>query len=94
MKALGFGGGYVALLILGESLAIALAGGALGIALTFPLARAFAEQMGTLFPIFFVSDETVAMQLGAAIVVGAVAAFVPAWTAARLSIVDGLRAIG
>ncbi len=94
MKALGFRGGYVALLILGESLAIALAGGLLGIALTFPIARAFADRMGTLFPIFFVSDETVAMQLGAALVVGTVAACVPAWTAARLSIVDGLRAIG
>jgi putative ABC transport system permease protein len=94
MKTLGFGGGYVALLILGESLAIALGGGLLGVALTFPLARAFAEKMGTLFPIFFVSDETIAMQLGAALIVGLVAACVPAWTAARLSIVDGLRAIG
>src|SRR5207244_4607519 len=56
MKALGFRGGYVALLILGESLAIALSGGLLGIALTFAIAPAFADQMGTLFPIFFVSD--------------------------------------
>jgi putative ABC transport system permease protein len=94
MKALGFGRGYVALLILGESLAIALGGGLLGVALTFPMARAFAEKMGTLFPIFFVSDETMAMQIGAALIVGVVAACVPAWTAARLSIVDGLRTIG
>ncbi len=94
MKALGFRGSYVASLILGESLAIALGGGLLGVALTFPLARAFAEKMGTLFPIFFVSEETIAMQVGAALIVGAVAACVPAWTAARLSIVDGLRAIG
>jgi putative ABC transport system permease protein len=94
MKTLGFGGGYVGLLILGESLAIAAGGGLLGVALTFPLARAFADKMGSLFPIFFVSEETVAMQLGAALIVGIVAACVPAWTAARLSIVDGLRAIG
>jgi putative ABC transport system permease protein len=94
MKALGFGGGYVALLILGESMAIALGGGLLGVVLTFPLARAFAEKMGSLFPIFFVSDETVVMQVAAALIVGVVAACVPAWTTARLSIVDGLRAIG
>ena len=94
MKALGFGGGYVALLIFGESLAIALLGGILGVLLTFPLARAFTEKMGTLFPIFFVSQQTITMQLGAALLVGAVAAWWPAWHAARVRIVDGLRAIG
>ena len=36
MKALGFSDGFVALLIFGESLGIALVGGLLGIALTLP----------------------------------------------------------
>ena len=94
MKALGFGGGYVALLILGESLAIALAGGVIGVLLTFPLAHGFADAMGSLFPIFLISDETLAMQLGAALVVGLVAAALPAWRAANIRIVDGLRAVG
>jgi putative ABC transport system permease protein len=94
MKALGFGGGYVAMLIFGESLGIALVGGLIGVALTFPLAHAFSSAMGTLFPIFFVSDETMAMQMGAALLIGAVAAWLPAWRAAHLKIVDGLRAIG
>jgi putative ABC transport system permease protein len=94
MKALGFGGGYVALLIFAESLLIALSGGVLGVLLTFPMARAFTEKMGTLFPIFFVSEQTVAMQLVAAALVGAVAAWWPAWRAASVRIVDGLRAIG
>ena len=94
MKALGFGGGYVALLIFAESLLIALTGGILGVLLTFPMARAFTEKMGTLFPIFFVSEQTVAMQLVAAALIGAVAAWWPAWRAASVRIVDGLRAIG
>ena len=94
MKALGFGGGYVAMLIFGESLGIALVGGLIGVALTFPLAHVFSSAMGTLFPIFFVSDETMAMQMGAALLIGAVAAWLPAWRAAHLKIVDGLRAIG
>ncbi len=94
LKALGFSNGFVALLILGESLGIALIGGLAGIALTFPVAHAFAEAMGTLFPIFFVSEETVAMQLGAAVMVGVVAAALPAWNTARVRIVDGLRSIG
>ena len=94
MKAMGFGGSYVAMLIFGESLAIALIGGVIGVLLTFPLAHAFTEKMGTLFPIFFITEQTVAMQLGAALLVGAVAAWWPAWHAARVRVVDGLRAIG
>ena len=34
------------------------------------------------------------MQVGAALVVGVVAAPIPAWRAARIRIVDGLRAVG
>jgi putative ABC transport system permease protein len=93
MKAIGFGNGFVAFLIFAESVGIALVGGALGIALTFPVASFFASAMGTLFPVFFVSDETIALQVGAAIVVGVVAALIPAWRAARVRIVDGLRAV-
>ncbi len=93
MKALGFGQGFVAVLVFAESLGIALAGGALGILLTFPLANIFAGAMGTLFPVFFVSRETVLLQLAASLAIGIVAAAVPAWRAARVRIVDGLRAI-
>src|SRR5436190_3353410 len=92
-KALGFGGGFVALLIFGESLLIAAIGGVAGIALTFPLANAFREALGTFFPIFYVSDQTLTLQLGAALVVGIVAAVFPAWRASRLPVVEGLRAI-
>ena len=94
MKALGFSGGFVALLILAESVGIALAGGLAAIALTIPLADAFAERMGSLFPIFFVSEQTMLLQAGAALVVGIVAAALPAWRTASVRIVDGLRAVG
>jgi len=93
MKAIGFSSAFVGLLILAESLVIALLGGAIGIALTFPVAAAFAEKMGTLFPIFFVSEQTVLMQLSAALLIGVVAAAVPAWHVARVRVVDGLRAV-
>lgn len=91
LKALGFGPGFIGWLIVGESLLVALTGGALGIVATFPIASAFAKSMGTLFPIFFVSRETVLMQLAAATAIGLVAAAVPAWTSGRIRIVDGLR---
>ena len=92
-KALGFSGGFVAGLIVAESFGLALLGGLAGIALTYPLAGIFADAMGTLFPVFFVSDRTVVLQLAAALVVGLCAAAVPAWRAARIRIVDGLRAV-
>lgn len=94
LKALGFGNGFVAMLIFAESLGIALLGGLLGIAFTFPMAEAFASTIGSILSGFRVSEETVSMQLAASAVIGVVAAAIPAWNAARVRIVDGLRAIG
>ena len=94
MKALGFGPTRLIALIFGESFAIALAGAAAGIVATFPVADWFAHSLGTLFPVFGVSQHTVMMQLAAALLVGAVAALFPGLHAARLRIVDGLRNIG
>lgn len=93
LKALGFGPWFLARLIFGESLLLALAGGAAGIALLYPAAAAFGAATGTMFPVFEVAPATLAQQLGAALVVGAVAAAAPAWRAARIAIVDGLRSV-
>jgi len=94
LKALGFSPAYVAMLILGESIAIALIGAAAGILLTFPVGEWFASKMGTLFPVFEVSRSTIALQIACAMVVGIVAALLPGRSAARVRIVEGLRAIG
>ena len=91
LKALGFGPGFIGWLIVGESLFVALVGGALAVAVTFPIAHAFGATMGTLFPVFLVSNETVALQFVAAAIIGLVAAAWPAWSAGRIRIVDGLR---
>jgi putative ABC transport system permease protein len=94
LKALGFSNGFVGMLIFAESLGIALLGGVLGVAATFPLADAFASTVGSILAEFKVSRDTVVLQLLAALVIGVVAAAIPAWRAARVRIVDGLRAIG
>ncbi|MES2562678.1 MAG: FtsX-like permease family protein, partial [Pseudomonadota bacterium] len=94
LKALGFSPTYVAGLIFGESLAIAAIGCVIGVGLTFPVGAWFAGQMGTLFPVFSVSDETVVLQILSALIVGLIAAVLPALRAARVRIVEGLRAIG
>lgn len=93
LRALGFAPGFVAALICGESLMLAGGGGLLGIVLTFPVAEAFAARMGTLFPVFQVSQETVLLQAGCALAVGLIAALLPMRRVGRLSIVDGLRAV-
>ena len=94
LKALGFRSRFVVGLIFAESIAIAGVGGAIGIALTFPLADAFAALVGTIFPSVNVSDETVVLQALAALAVGTAAAALPAWRVSRMRVVDGLRSIG
>jgi putative ABC transport system permease protein len=94
LKALGFGPGFVGALIVWESVAMSAIGGVIGIALTFPVAAGFKKAMGSMFPVFNVTDETVALQAGAALLVGLLAAAVPAIRAGRVKIVDGLRYIG
>jgi putative ABC transport system permease protein len=93
MKAIGFSNGFVAFLIFAESMTIAIVGGLLGILGTFPVAAWFGGAMSQIFPVFIVSEETIVLQMGAALLVGLVAALIPAWRAARVRIVDGLRAV-
>lgn len=92
LKALGFGPGFLAALIFGESAAIAAVGAAIGIAAGAPVA-AFFKQAAGIFPIFEISSDTVAMQVACAAVVAVAAAVVPATRAARVRIVEGLRSI-
>lgn len=95
LKVLGFSPAYVAALIFGEAMVLALFGAGVGILLTFPMAQGFASSpAGTAFPSFAVSASTVWMQIACALVVGVVAALVPGWRSARVKIVDGLRHVG
>lgn len=94
LKVLGFGPGFLAALIFGESLLLAAAGCLLGVLLLFPLASGFAQAMGTMFPVFQVSPLTVLQQVLAALAVGVVAAIAPTLRATRVNIVEGLRSIG
>ena len=93
LKALGFSPQFVAGLITAESLMLAVFGGIAGALITFPVARAFGDAMGTIFPVFEVARQTTWMQLILALVVGLVAAAIPAWRVSRIRIVEGLRAI-
>ena len=94
LKALGFGPAFLALLMFGESLTICVVGGGLGILATPPAASFFKQATGGVFPVFHVSRETMLLQAACALVVGLAAAIIPALQAARVKIVEGLRAIG
>ncbi|MEI5996701.1 ABC transporter permease [Paraburkholderia bengalensis] len=94
LKALGFGPGFLGLLMFGESLTICAVGGALGMLATPPAARFFKQATGGVFPVFAVSHDTLVQQAACALVVGLAAAIIPAMQAARVRIVEGLRAIG
>ena len=93
LKALGFGPGFVARLILAESVAIALVGLAFGLLLTPVGAAAFHAALPQ-FGRFEVAAGTYVQQIIAALVVGVLAALVPMIRSARVKIVDGLRHVG
>ncbi len=94
LKALGFAPMFVVGLIVGESIMLSTLGGAIGIALTFPVAAGFKAAMGSMFPVFYVTKETVMMQIAASGAVGILAGILPSIRAARVKIVDGLRFAG
>jgi len=94
LKTLGFGGGHIAGLILGESLVITLFGCVLGIVLTFPAAKVFSSELGAYFPNFNVERTTLLFDLLAALAVAFTAAIIPIHRAIRIKIADGLRRIG
>jgi putative ABC transport system permease protein len=94
LKTLGFGGGHIAGVIFGESLVITMLGCLLGIVLTFPAAKVFSSELGTYFPNFNVTRETLLFDLLAAFAVALTAAIIPTHRAIKIRIADGLRRIG
>ncbi|OPX19210.1 MAG: ABC transporter ATP-binding protein [Desulfobacca sp. 4484_104] len=94
LKTLGFQPWHLVGLIGGESIAIALAGGMIGLVLSFPAAQIFRSALSQYFRIFHVSSVTLIVGLLTSLGVGVVSAIFPAWQAARVSIAEGLRRIG
>ena len=97
LKTLGFRPAHLIVLIGGESLGIAAAGAVLGLALTVPVCRAFAafvsENLGSFFPVFALSTRTIYLSLGAALLVGLLAAVLPCARVAGMRIVEGIRRV-
>ena len=91
LKALGFPPRTVAFLILAEALLLAAIGGAIGMLLTPPVVQVFHAATISVFAKMPLVPQTFYLQAACALVVGVVAGIVPAFRAARIRIVDGLR---
>jgi putative ABC transport system permease protein len=90
LKTMGFRPHHLAGLILGESLLLALAGGSLGLALTYPGVQMFPASVGQYFGAFPITGDTLGLGLTVALGVGVLAALLPAWRAARVPIAPAL----
>jgi putative ABC transport system permease protein len=94
LKTLGFTTSTVLLMILLESLAVALTGGVLGVVLCYFATQALGDMM-----IVFLTGLTMPLWgipicLGAALLIGLLSSLVPASMAARTTITDALRHAG
>jgi putative ABC transport system permease protein len=94
LKTIGFRPRHLAGLILGESLLLALTGGALGLALTFPAVQIFPDSVRQYLGVFAITHFTMGLGLGVALTVGVLAAALPAYHASRVIIATALRKVG
>jgi putative ABC transport system permease protein len=98
LKALGFSSRHIATFVLVESMVIAIAGGALGLAIAYPfvqegMGRWLEENMGNFFPYFRVPPSVAVSAIVLALTLGVIAAALPAFQASRLRVVDALRRV-
>jgi putative ABC transport system permease protein len=94
MRTLGFPGATIFLLVVGEGLMVAIAGGAVGALLArLTINGEYLGMTGGFIPAFGVSNGNVVVGLGLSALIGLLAAVIPAGMASRLKIVDALRRV-
>jgi putative ABC transport system permease protein len=93
LKTLGFTGGNILFIILGEACVISIAGGAIGFLLsTFLVGGVQKSPAGMFLPPIRRFDPAVgSVCVLVALGIGLVSSFIPAWNASRTNIVEALR---
>jgi len=95
LKTLGFSAYHLVGLILGESMVIAIFGGGIGVALTYPIVAGFEQAIPKgFFPFFFIEPITTILAMSAAILIGVIASIFPIQRALKTKIVEGFRFVG
>jgi putative ABC transport system permease protein len=90
LKTLGFSNGSILAMVLGESVLIAVLGGAAGLAVAW-LIVAQGDPTNGMLPIFMLPGRDVAVGAALVVLLGLVAGALPAATAMNLKITDALR---
>jgi putative ABC transport system permease protein len=97
MRAIGFHPRHIVGMVLGEGFIIALVGVLIGVTLSAPVIKfsgqLLEKQMGAFLGSFDLRIGPVLLSIGVAIVLGMLAAALPAWRAGKLKIVDALRRV-
>lgn len=99
LRAIGFQPGHLIALVLGESAAIGVLGGLLGLALCFPLINTFLgpvveDNFSSFFPYFRLAEADAVIAVVVSVAVAMVAGIIPAIQASKLDVVDALRRVG
>jgi len=92
LKAVGFSDRFVLLLVLAESLLIAVVGGAIGLGLS-KLFTLLGDPTGGVLQSFILTNPAILAGIAAAIAVGFLSGILPATSAMRLRVVDALRRV-
>lgn len=92
LKALGFSDGTVFGVMLAQSLVLCCIGGFSGIGLALLTEPLMANMLGTMFPGYAVTGETLLLAVLLTLGVGLFAGLAPAWRARGLEVVEALRA--
>jgi putative ABC transport system permease protein len=90
LKAIGFTNAQVLLLVIAESLLLAVSGGALGLALAVAITRG-GDPTGGLLPMFFLPGNDVIIGAIISVLLGLATGVFPALQAMRLKVADALR---
>ena len=93
LKAIGFKDRSVLFFVLAESLAIALFGGVLGLALAFLAIPVLGNALSGMLPPLILSKPMLATGIGFALLVGAASGLLPGIGAMRLRVVNALRRV-
>lgn len=99
LRAIGFLPKHLAIFVFGEAATIGLLGGAVGLAISYPvvelgMGRFLEENMGGFFPYFRIAPSTAVAALLLAVFLGLAAALIPAYQASKLNVINSLRKVG
>jgi len=93
LKAIGFSDRMVLGFVLGESLAIAVVGGGLGLLLAFALIPVLSRLLAGLVPVLFLSPGILLLGFVTALLVGFISGLLPGLGAMHLRVVNALRRV-